>query len=221
MTISKAITELKASLKQITQEQYESVPTNMIDFKTRKIEALKSTIKGLSQQIVNELRSSSSADAAQKLAESMVVKEKLEILEGLAESCVDYKPLRVGRIPSDIKEDVEADLDEIQKCIQNKCYRSSVILCGRVLEAALHRKYYETTNTDLLEKAPGIGLGSLIAKLSDRGVKLDPGLMNQIHLVNQVRVFSVHKKQQAFRPSEQQTQAILLYTTDILEKLFR
>jgi len=220
MTISKAITELKAALKQITQEQYDSVPTNMIDFKTRKIEALKSTIKGLSQQIANELRNSSSAESAQELVGSRVIKEKLEILERLAESCIEHKPLRVGRIPADIKEDVEADLDEIQKCIQNKCYRSAVILCGRVLEAALHRKYYETTNTDLLEKAPGIGLGSLIAKLSDRGVKLDPGLMNQIHLVNQVRVFSVHKKQQAFKPSEQQAQAILLYTTDILEKLF-
>jgi len=94
-------------------------------------------------------------------------------------------------------------------------------LCGRVMETALHRKYYEATGQDLLEKAPGIGLGNLIAKLSEKGVKLDPGLTNQIHLINQVRVFSVHTKQDAFIPSKMQAQAIVLYTIDILEKVFQ
>ena len=74
---------------------------------------------------------------------------------------------------------------------------------------------------DLLEKAPGTGLGNLIAKLSEKGIKLDPGLTNQIHLINQVRVFSVHTKQDAFVPSKNQSQAIVLYTLDILEKLFK
>jgi hypothetical protein len=111
-------------------------------------------------------------------------------------------------------------MEEIQQCIDSNCLRSAVILCGRVLETALHRKYYDVTGIDLLEKAPGTGLGNLIAKLSEKGVKLDPGLTNQIHLVNQVRVHSVHKKQQLFMPTKQQTEAIVLYTTDILEKLF-
>ncbi|TKJ17205.1 hypothetical protein CEE44_01570 [Candidatus Woesearchaeota archaeon B3_Woes] len=123
-------------------------------------------------------------------------------------------------IPSDIRSDVVLDLKELEKCYKNECYRSSVILCGRVLEAALHRKYYDVTGQDILEKSPGIGLGNLIAKLKEKNVALDPALTNQIHLVNQVRVFSVHKKKEAFSPSEQQTQAMILYTLDILEKLF-
>lgn len=124
------------------------------------------------------------------------------------------------KVPAEIKNDIHADLDEVQRCIDAKCYRSAVILCGRILETALHRKYYEVTKNDLLEKSPGIGLGNLIAKLAEQNVKLDPALGNQIHLINQVRVHSVHQKHDAFRPSATQAQAIVLYTIDVLEKLF-
>jgi hypothetical protein len=88
------------------------------------------------------------------------------------------------------------------------------------LETALHRKYYEATGNDLLEKAPGIGLGSLIAKLSEKGAALPPGLPNQIHLINQARVFSVHTKQETFIPTKDQAQAIMLFTIDALNKIF-
>ena len=82
------------------------------------------------------------------------------------------------------------------------------------------RKYYEATGHDILEKNPGIGLGNLIKKLKDKNVNLDPALTNQIHLINQVRVFSVHKKKEIFHPSEQQTKAMILYTLDVLERIF-
>jgi len=125
-----------------------------------------------------------------------------------------------SNIPQEINSDIKADISELNRCFNNQCYRSSTILCGRLLETALHRKYYELTNNDLLEKSPGIGLGNIIAKLKDKNISLDPALTNQIHLINQVRVFSVHKKKQAFCPTKQQTQATILYTLDVLEKLF-
>ncbi len=128
--------------------------------------------------------------------------------------------LRPPQLPADIREEVGADLEEIERCFRNGCLRSVVILCGRVLETALHRKYFEVCGQDLLEKAPGTGLGNLIAKMSEKGISIDPGLPNQIHLINQVRVFSVHKKQQPFRPSRAQAHAIMLYTLDAVEKLF-
>ena len=124
------------------------------------------------------------------------------------------------RLPSEILDEVKADLMEIDKCLENNCLRSAVVLCGRVLETALHRKYYEATRNDLLEKAPGIGLGKVIAKLSEANVVLDPGLTQQIHLINQVRVFSVHKKKEVFRPTQEQAEAMVLYTKDVLRKLF-
>ncbi|HLC85107.1 MAG TPA: hypothetical protein VJH22_04920 [Candidatus Nanoarchaeia archaeon] len=126
----------------------------------------------------------------------------------------------VRKIPSEIKDELTADLVEMRRCMDAGCYRSTVIICGRLLEIALHRKYFEATGIDALEKTPGIGLGNLVAKLHEKGVDLDPAINQQIHLVNQVRIFSVHKKQQPFSPSKEQTQAIILYTTDILNKLF-
>jgi len=123
-------------------------------------------------------------------------------------------------VPAEIIDDIKADIDELNRCFSAKCYRSAVILCGRVLETALHRKYYEVTLQDLLEKSPGIGLGNLVLKLKEAKVVVDPGLTNQIHLINQVRVSSVHKQKDAFYPSAAQTEAIILYTLDILEKLF-
>jgi len=124
-------------------------------------------------------------------------------------------------LPDEINSEITADLEEMDKCFKNGCYRSSVVLCGRVLETALHRKYFETTNTDLLEKSPGIGLGKIIAKLEEKGIKLDPGLTQQIHLINQIRVFSVHTKKEAFYPSKEQAEAMMLFTIDVLNKLFK
>jgi len=128
--------------------------------------------------------------------------------------------LKLPSIPSDIKPEVMADFEEMNRCFNASCYRSSIIICGRILEVALHRKYFEVTGNDLLEKAPGTGLGNLIAKLAENKVDIDPALGNQIHLINQVRIHSVHAKQKAFVPSKDQAKAIMLYTMDVVSKLF-
>lgn len=151
-----------------------------------------------------------------------VLKQKTdEMLElGTAYSNGENIFAQAPTVPSEISEDVLADYNEMMKCFNNGLFRSAVVLCGRILETALHRKYFEVTGNDLLEKSPGIGLGSLVSKLSEKSVSVDPGLGNQIHLINQVRVHSVHHKKRAFVPSQQQARAIILYTLDVVEKLF-
>lgn len=135
---------------------------------------------------------------------------------------VEDKPsFSLAFVPIDIQSDINADIDEMQRCYSASCYRSVVILCGRLLETALHRKYFDATGNDLLEKAPGTGLGNLIAKLKESNVDLDPALTNQIHLINQVRVYSVHTKKDAFSPSREQAHAMMLYTLDSLGKIFK
>jgi len=124
------------------------------------------------------------------------------------------------KLPSEISSEVLADIRELEKCYNANCLRSSVIICGRILETVLHRKYYEHTGFDILEKNPGIGLGKLIAKMQEKGIQLDPGLTQQIHLINNIRIFSVHKKKELFTPSKQQTYAIIHFTLDIVNKLF-
>ena len=127
----------------------------------------------------------------------------------------------IPNLPEQIRSDMMADLQEIKNCFDAQCYRSATVLCGRVLETALHRKYYEKTSKDLLETSPGIGLGTLIGKLAESNVRFDPGITQQIHLINQVRVYTVHKKKEAFHPSKQQCHAMILYTIDVLGKLFK
>lgn len=123
-------------------------------------------------------------------------------------------------IPHEIRDDIFFDLSEVEKCMNANAYRSAMILCARVLETALHRKYYDSTGKDLLETSPGIGLGSIISKMRESGIEIDPSLTQQVHLINNVRIFSVHKKQTVFQPSREQAQATLLFTIDILKKLF-
>ena len=143
-----------------------------------------------------------------------------DLLSKAAELPKDTESIEVPKVPAEISQEIQADVEEMSKCMKVKAFRSAIILCGRVLETALHRKYFEITGNDLLEKAPGTGLGNLVAKIADKGTVIDPGLGNQIHLINQVRVHSVHKKQTVFNPSQQQAQAIILYTMDVLDKLW-
>ena len=170
------------------------------------------TVSGLSQKL-------SETDPGDVVSVKAVAEKLAERLPELKQAS-SLKLMAPSSIPPEIRSDVLADISEISRCFEAECYRSAVILCGRVLEVGLHRKYYEATGHDALEKSPGIGLGNLIAKLKDKGVELDPAITQQVHLINQVRVFSVHKKQQAFCPSKEQAHAIILYTSDILKKFF-
>ncbi|NOZ80728.1 MAG: hypothetical protein GXP63_03565 [DPANN group archaeon] len=128
--------------------------------------------------------------------------------------------IQLPSLPDEVAGEIHADAREIERCFSSGSYRSVTILCGRILEVALHRKYYEATGQDILETQPGIGLGKLIAKLKEKQVSFDPGLTEQIHLINQVRVSSVHKKAEVFHPSKEQAHAMVLYTVDVLGKLF-
>jgi hypothetical protein len=124
------------------------------------------------------------------------------------------------RLPIEVRDEILYDLAEIERCMQAEAYRSGMILCARILETALHRKYYDVTGRDLLETSPGIGFGNIISKLKESNIEIDPSISQQIHLINNVRIFSVHKKNVPFQPSREQAQATVLFTVDILKKLF-
>jgi hypothetical protein len=143
-----------------------------------------------------------------------------DLLSNLKKTESEEMTFKIPKLPDAIHGEVVADLKEIKKCFESGSYRGCTILCGRILETVLHRKYYETTQRDILETNPGIGLGTLIGKLREKGVRFEPGLSEQIHLINQVRINSVHKKKQVFMPSKEQAYAIILFSLDILKKMF-
>ncbi|MEM4282107.1 MAG: hypothetical protein QXU88_00695 [Candidatus Woesearchaeota archaeon] len=201
------------------------VKGTLLDFRSQQKEGLKNALRACAAEIDRLAEKSQPWVKAQiqRLKRNLSqesVSDVLEILEELEEEESPFE-LDLSIIPSEIREELAADFTELERCYNSDCFRSAVILCGRILETALHRKYFELTGNDLLEKSPGIGLGSVIAKLSEHGAEIDPGLGNQVHLINQVRIWSVHKKQQPFNPTKAQTQAIILYTLDVIEKLFR
>ncbi|MFH1316811.1 MAG: hypothetical protein ABII01_04795 [Candidatus Woesearchaeota archaeon] len=242
--LKKNITNLQNSLGNIKKENLSLRPMqvqNISDFReTRNIQIQKSVntflnlIKQDSETLSNEIEPESLVNIRQlinkidiayinddiddikdnigKLAEALI------FTDDLIKTRMITKPQNISE---EIKEDVYADIEELEKSFESCCYRSCVILCGRILEVALHRKVFEVTGQDFLEKAPGMGLGKIIAKLKENDVPIDPGLTQQIHLINQIRVFSVHKKESTFYPSKNQAQAIILYTMDVVEKLFK
>ncbi len=238
----KAVIDLKAAYENAVSKGVslaKPATGKVYDYKTKKEEYYRSAV-GTSVEILRSKASGLSCLVCSDYANAKKIEQVNELLKRLDDTAVDKgaiatkilaliseinhsdigKLARPKRIPHDIREEVMVDIDELEKCFNSGCLRSAVILCGRLLELALHRKYFEVTGNDALEKSPGIGLGNLIAKLRDKSVELDPGITNQVHLINQVRISSVHVKKEAFRPSQQQTQAIVLYTLDILDKIF-
>lgn len=217
---AKALSEYKLRQRKYSQERVETILKQFMDScielrENKKLDPVSRSMVAQILDLVTELNN------VKKVDEFNHILKKIESLASEINLPVESTFVKIPKkLPPEVKGDLEMDLSEIQKCYDNGCFRSCVILCGRVLETALHRKYYEATGNDILEKNPGIGLGNLIAKMAEKNINLDPGLTNQIHMINQVRIFSVHKKKDAFYPSQQQTQAIILYTLDILEKLF-
>jgi hypothetical protein len=174
-------------------------------------------LDGTSRKIADEIIADYAAKKLDKIPAKIEDFQKNLPRNAKAESAVKFS---VPKVPSDIQSEVSADLKELMICFEAGAYRSAMILCGRILETALHRKYFEITGRDILETAPGIGLGNLIAKLKESNYSLPPGISEQIHLINQTRIYSVHKKSEAFVPTRDQSHAIILFTLDAIKKIF-
>ncbi len=226
--------ELKKILTSASFQKVElssNVNPELYDFKSRKLELYKKNfhksfdeVKSILSHLQNDLENLKKLDFEKLslLTQDISNTEKLDIIEEIQHLLPKNKSLqlKLPNLPTSIKDEIQLDIKEAQKCFDNQCYRSALILCGRILETALHRKYYELTKKDLLETSPNLGAGKLIAKLKELSVKFDPGVTEQIHLINNIRINSVHKKQTTFLPSRQQTQAIMLFCVDTLKKLF-
>lgn len=220
-------TEIALSFKQIREDVHQKGVH-------RNLQIVKNKAWGLTREIVDEgsrNRLMDVLDAINQLDKLYLtgdLKGMLRIVQQVKSSAEKINVQRKENldiqipqnIPAEIKQEVSKDFLDVKKCFENGLYRSSMIMCGRALETTLHRKYYEITGVDILEKNPGIGLGTLVAKLIEKNVKFDPGVTQQIHLINQIRVYTVHKKQDVFEPSREQALATILFTMDTISKLF-
>ncbi|MBN1157594.1 hypothetical protein JXA85_08295 [Candidatus Woesearchaeota archaeon] len=222
--------------KEATRERLFSFSRNKQQYFLSGADSCINELKLFEPEAIFQLKTAEEKEKARRIKEIMwgvekryAEKKKADVLKLIAEAKKEISTLkeketfriRIPRLPPEISKDVSLDLQEIERCFNAICFRSVTILCGRVLEIALHRKYFEITRQDILETQPGIGLGKLIAKLREKNFNFDPGITEQIHLINQVRITSVHKHGNNFHPTRQQAQAMILYTLDVLKKLFK
>ncbi|MGB9708234.1 MAG: hypothetical protein ACPLXC_02840 [Candidatus Pacearchaeota archaeon] len=224
---SSKIIEDSFSFKQKERDYY----TKEIESSTKRIDALLSESfvvapqekRALAEAAIRIKELKKLINAREFLTAIVVIEQIYDLVPmiKISDSDLPKSEFTLPLVPREIYAEVKASFDELLKCYEHNCHRSVIILCGRILEIALHRKYFEVTQQDLLEKSPDIGLGNLILKFKDKGIPLDPGLSNQIHLINQLRIASVHKRKQVFNPTKNQTHAAILYTIDTLKKLFR
>ena len=243
LSLKRTIKTLKDNLKNINNKIILSPkPNNSLIFSKRKVEYNTKNIDILIKKLKEDalsFPSKTNIDLAFKIiikindveiaySEKEIKKvnkllDEIEILtlKIIEEPSTELPIPRSLTLPAAIKDEVLADLNELRQCFKNKLYRSSIILCGRMLEVTLHRKYFEITKRDILETQPGIGLGKLVAKLYEKKALFDPGINEQIHLINKVRIHSVHKKQELHISSKEQTYATILYTIDIVNRLFK
>ena len=165
------LNNLKSAIKETNFKEnknfksYNEIKTNY------NLSLIKSSIQKLKSYILSNNDSNFSSliydlDSAFKKKDRISMLNVLEKINSLNKDFSVIKKdihFKVPALPADIKDDISADIKELERCFNANCFRSAIILCGRILETALHRKYYEITNMDLLEKAPGIGLGKLIS----------------------------------------------------------
>ena len=206
-------TELRQALKRAEKNVIELISTSKDTSKTTTNQLYKYT-----EELKQECNEQNRTEILKTLAKAEDALENIEKKKDTIEGN-DIKKISL-KLPKEIRDEMLDDFQELESCYQNDCYKSALILCGRILETSLYRKYYDVTKNDLLETAPQLGLGKIIAKLREKKVELPPGLTEQIHLINNIRILSVHKKKKVFKPSKNQTKAIILFTIDVVKKVF-
>lgn len=139
------------------------------------------------------------------------------IIKGLPVGAEKPK-LNLQKVPKEVINEVQLDLEEALRCIDAKAFRSSIIMAARSLEVCLHRKYFEATGTDLFDS--GIGIGKLIGKLKEEKVSLTPGVNQVFNLANDCRIHSVHKKKNIFLPKDSDALSILQLVNNCIERLW-
>ncbi len=229
-TLSKLSDALKGALKYSAETSDAKSVKNLYDYKTKRASYYQEAVEKISKEILaqdiplrQEFEKASLASLPQRYGEMQKIVEQMR-------SHLNHRPqapdlglitVTLPRLPEEIKDEIHADITELGRCFDAACYRSAIVLCGRILETALHRKYFEVIGKDILETQPGIGLGTLVAKLKEKNIPFDPAVTQQIHLINNVRISSVHKKNEPFIPTKAQAHATILYTMDIVEKMFK
>jgi hypothetical protein len=166
--------------------------------------------------IVNELLTSKERIRLDAIEEN-IMEMKNVFAELRALGSLPQFGLNLDRIPSEIRAEIAEDVGEVVKCYSVGAYRAAIVFCGRIIEVALARKYYESTGIDPIEKK--WTLGQLLNECRKK-LELPPALDDACKMVNKVRVYSVHKKKGVYLMGPHDVLAAFYFVQSIVEKLW-
>jgi hypothetical protein len=133
----------------------------------------------------------------------------------------------VQRLPKGARNEVQRDFEEIEKCYGALAYRAVLAFCGRILETALSRKYYQhqrrrhVSKSDIERAIGDKPLGVIIQECNRVGLTANiPGLQQQADLINRVRIFSIHLRGSGYEPDTNDARASVSFTIAALTKLY-
>lgn len=123
-----------------------------------------------------------------------------------------------SNIPQEIREETKLDFEEMRICYNSGAFRSAIIMCGRVLELQLAKKYFDSTGVDPIEQK--WQLGFLIGKCSERNVITDSAVGDICNFINHSRIGSVHASHAIHRPIQEETKSVIEFTISLLRRLY-
>lgn len=148
-----------------------------------------------------------------------ILKSSFSELKGVLPAEIEFElDIDLSKVPSTIRTDLRRDFDELKSCFLVEAYRGTIMFCGRILETALGRKYFEETGIDPAEQL--WTLGKLITECGKANINLEPGVYRIAKLINDMRVPSVHKKARAYLPTPDEARGIILITKSVITRLF-
>jgi hypothetical protein len=121
-------------------------------------------------------------------------------------------------IPQEIREELRLDLEEMQICYNSGAIRSTLGMCGRVLELVLARKYFDATEIDPIQQKWNIGI--LIKKSLEEHVINDQAIGDICNLINRSRIDSVHSTTRLYKPSQEEAKPLIEFTMNLVKNFY-
>jgi|SRR5208282_2586523 len=218
LSLKSELMQLKQQLSSI-ERQYSEKPIAFIDDTCIELDDLHKNIKSLSLDILEE-----HVDIVKRLIASLRGFLPITLLE----LEVNENEL-LKRIPKDLRDEITSDFAEIRKCFSAQVYRASIAFCGRILESALGRKYYEEkrklnskiTIQDIENELTNLSFGKIIEKCRDVGLLKDqPDVESYADLINKVRILSIHHKPSKFAPGPDAVKGTVNFMSEVIQKLY-
>jgi len=208
-TIKENLVRLRRKLRKVLQinedEEEQVAETNEL------IEEMLSIIKEREDKVENTVIEEMKTDvvilrnAFSELSGSLPIEQIIFL--------IDLSP-----VPSEIRREMSLDFDDVRKCYYAYALRSAIGMCGRILELALARKYFEIVNVDPIQQRWQIG--TLISRCYENHVIEDPVLGDMCNLINRSRIDSVHATSRMYHPTMEETKSLIEFTISLVKRLY-